>query len=84
MAVSILDLDLGIQHGSQRWDDGRTPAEALKDLGVASLSAKDAARLHSNLRATQMKVVAARLRWESLLRETDTVRTTVHKVSLSS
>ena len=61
------------QHGSQRWDDGRTPEEALKDLGVSRLSPRDAARLHSDLRAAQVNVVASRMKWAALLKETDTV-----------
>lgn len=61
------------QNGSQRWDDGRTPDEALKDLGVSRLSPQDAARLHSDLRAAQVSVVASRMKWAALLKETDTV-----------
>lgn len=61
------------QHGSQRWDDGRTPEEALKDLGVSRLSPRDAAKLHSDLRAAQVSVVASRMKWAALLKETDTV-----------
>ncbi|CAN0298049.1 unnamed protein product [Pylaiella littoralis] len=61
------------KHGSQRWDAGRTPEEALKDLGMSSLSPEDAARLHSELRAAQVNVVASRMKWAALLKETDTL-----------
>lgn len=63
-----------LQHGSRRWDDGRTPAEAFRDLGLTTLTTQDAARLHSDLRAAQVKVVASRMKWAALLKETDTVR----------
>lgn len=61
------------QHGSRRWDDGRTSSQGFRELGVTMVTPKDAARLHSDLRAAQVKVVAARRRWAFLLRETDTV-----------
>lgn len=70
----ILNTLLGCwQHGSQRWDDGRTPADAFRDLGLATITAADASRLHSDLRAAQVKVVASKMKWASLLKETDTV-----------
>ncbi|CAM9732413.1 unnamed protein product, partial [Hapterophycus canaliculatus] len=67
------------QHGSKRWDDGRTPEEALKDLGVSKLSPRDASRLHSDLRAAQVNVVASRMKWEALLKETDTLQCIVNR-----
>eukprot|EP00752_Nemacystus_decipiens_P001283 g1277.t1 len=66
------------KHGSQRWDDGRTPEEALRDLGVSRLSPQDAARLHSDLRAAQVNVVSSRMKWAALLKETDTLECIVN------
>lgn len=71
--ASLYSLPRRPQHGSQRWDDGRTPEEALKDLGVSRISPRDASRLHSELRAAQVNVVASRMKWAALLKETDTV-----------
>lgn len=70
----MIGLLFKFQNRGQRWDEGRTAAEAFKELGVSTLSAKDASRIHSELRAAQMKVVASKMRWEALLRETDAVR----------
>ncbi|CAM9512871.1 unnamed protein product [Ectocarpus sp. 12 AP-2014] len=61
------------KNGSKRWDEGRTPEDALKDLGVSRLTPRDAARLHSSLRAAQVNVVASRMKWAALLKETDTL-----------
>lgn len=63
-----------MQHGSQRWDDGKSPAEAFQDLGLATITPRDVSRIHSDLRAAQVEVVASRMRWAALLQETDTVR----------
>lgn len=41
---------------------------------MSRLSPRDAARLHSSLRAAQVNVVASRMKWAALLKETDTVR----------
>eukprot|EP00904_Undaria_pinnatifida_P008533 jgi/Undpi1/480/HiC_scaffold_10.g03946.m1 len=61
------------KHGSQRWDDGKSPAEAFQDLGLATITPKDVSRIHSDLRAAQVEVVASRIRWAALLQETDTL-----------
>lgn len=45
----------------------------MKDLGVSVLSPRDASKLHSELRAAQVNVVASRMKWAALLKEADTV-----------
>ncbi|CAM9213039.1 unnamed protein product [Laminaria digitata] len=61
------------KHGSQRWDDGKSPAAAFQELGLSTITPRDVSRIHSDLRAAQVEVVASRIRWAALLQETDTL-----------
>ncbi|CAN0068755.1 unnamed protein product [Ascophyllum nodosum] len=73
-------LLMGRNPGNRKPNGVRTPTEALRHLGLVVLTPRDAARLHSDLRAAQVKVVAMRAKWMALVRKTQTLQSLLSEI----